>query len=1091
MPSPVSSRAFHFGLLLIATVAPLAAQTPTTGTIEGQVTEAGSGRPIPGAQVYLGNSPIGAIATAAGSYRIPNVPPGTVEVRTRFIGYSPISRQVRVVAGQVTRVDLELSVSALQLETVVTTGTGQAVATKQLGNTVAVIEPPRVAPINSTSELLQGREPGLVGLPSGGLTGEGSRIRIRGNASLSMSNEPIILVDGVRMDAAGGFGDNVGAGGGGVPSRLDDIDPASIERIEVLKGAAAATLYGTEASNGVIQIFTKKGSVSAPRWEFQVTEEAVTYPNKAYKPNVGFARDTAQANRLGVFYYGPNSSQRIQPFELIENNTVTDLFETGRASTYSAAVSGGNPVVTYFASARYVNENGPFGAENLGFARDRNRRIAGTVNLGLIPFDDLRLGVRAGYTDMRHQTPNNNNNIYGVASLAMFGKPELANCRESMTSATDPTFGVVAPRTCRGPGNPTGQIAFATVREALQVDTRQDASRFIGGVDARYTPWSSISFTGTFGVDVTNQRSFEFAPFGYNVDNFTSNRVTGDRSIDDRNNREVTVDLKGNWNTNFSPTLSSALVVGGQVFISETEVTGGNNFNFPGAFGVVPAGASPTIAERRLSYVNGGYFAQEQLGWREWVFLTLGGRYDYASTFGENAGGVFYPKASISVIPSDLPGWSSSRLSTWRVRAAVGKSGRQPGAFDKLTTYGPLTSQFGPGAVPGNLGNADLRPEVATEIETGMELGLFEDVIGLDFTLWHRVVKDALVSRQFPISWGFQNQQLVNAGELEAKGAEVSLRTFVLRRANMTLDLFANGAYLWQRVNSLGGAPPLKVGGAYPRYRNFLKEGHAPGALFGAKLPEACGLRPAGATYTCLNTGQLPYDLNRDGQPDTEAQLLAALAAPINPNNLNPIMVDEDRDGDLLDHYLGKPYPNWTGSFGGTFGYRGAWRLATLFEYKAGDYTVTNLTDAFRRSNPSIGRNTREAAQVEATLLNPASTAQQRLEAARKWAYELKALSPYDGLNQNEDGSFVRWREVVLTWTVPARLTQRIGGRDMEISLTGRNLKLWTNYTGIDPEANAVGRTGAGGLDNNYLDAVDAFGFPLPRRFGLSVRLGY
>jgi TonB-dependent starch-binding outer membrane protein SusC len=473
------------------------------------------------------------------------------------------------------------------------------------------------------------------------------------------------------------------------------------------------------------------------------------------------------------------------------------------------------------------------------------------------------------------------------------------------------------------------------------------------------------------------------------------------------------------------------------------------------------------------------------------VFLTLGGRYDYASTFGENASGVFYPKASISVIPSDLPAWRSTLLSTWRVRAAIGQSGRQPGAFDKLTTYGPLASQFGPGAVPGNLGNADLKPEIATEVETGMEMGLFEDVVGLDFTLWQRVVKDALVSRQFPISWGFQNQQLVNAGELEAKGAELSIRTALLRRQDMSLDLFANGAYLWQNVKSLGGAPPLKVGGAYPRYRNFLKEGHAPGALFGAKLPESCGLRPAGKTYSCLGAGQLPYDLNRDGQPDTEAQLLAALANPINPSSLNPLMVDEDGDGDLLDHYLGKPYPNWTGSVGGTFGYRGAWRLSTLFEYKAGDYTVTNLTDAFRRSNPSIGRNTREAAQVEATLLNPSSTAQQRLEAARKWAYELKALSPYDGLNQNEDGSFVRWRELALTWIVPANLTQRIGARDMEITFTGRNLKLWTGYTGIDPEANAIGRTGAGGLDNNYLDAVDAFGFPLPRRFGLSVRLGY
>src|SRR5262245_41213395 len=188
-------------------------------------------------------------------YRLPAVPARQVEVSVRMIAYSPATKTVVVQANQTAQVDLQLTVSALQLDQVVVTGSGQQVEAKKLGNTVAVIQPTENTPVNDISMLLQAKEPGLSTITSAGLTGTGARIRIRGNASLTQSNEPIIFVDGIRVNS-----------GGGQTSRLEDIDPESIERIEVLKGAAAATLYGTEASNGVIQIFTKHGSNTAPKW---------------------------------------------------------------------------------------------------------------------------------------------------------------------------------------------------------------------------------------------------------------------------------------------------------------------------------------------------------------------------------------------------------------------------------------------------------------------------------------------------------------------------------------------------------------------------------------------------------------------------------------------------------------------------------------------------------------------------------------------------------------------------------------------------------------------------------------------------------
>jgi hypothetical protein len=455
---------------------------------------------------------------------------------------------------------------------------------------------------------------------------------------------------------------------------------------------------------------------------------------------------------------------------------------------------------------------------------------------------------------------------------------------------------------------------------------------------------------------------------------------------------------------------------------------------------------------------------------------------------------------SVSLVPSDLAAWKArpvaNTLSSLRLRAAVGRSGRQPGAFDKLTTYTSLASATGGGLVPLNLGNPDLRPEVSTESEFGGEAGLFRDRVSLTVTRWNRRVDDALVQKLFPGSGGFTASQLTNVGRLRARGWELGVNGYVVNRPKVALDLFANGAHLWQRVASLGGSPPIKVTPGYVRTRQFIREGYAPGSLFGAKILQPCSSYrdpAADARGGCLQPGQTPYDLNNDGQPDTDAQVVAALAAPRNPTDLRLLRADDDGNGDFLDHYQGKIFPDWSGAFGGNLRLGRGWKIGTLFEYKGGNYTITNLTDAFRNASAGIGRNNLPTATVEATLLNPASTAEQRAAAARDWL-GLVALSPYDGYNQNDPGDFVRWRELSLTYTAATRLAARVGARDMQLRFGVRNLLLWTRYPGTDPEANERGVSSslaANQLENNFYDASDTFGLPLPRRFSLSVRLGY
>ena len=1082
-----------------------------TGTVEGTVIDAGTRQPLAGAQVTIVGSSLRAQTTSNGGFRLTQVAAGQQQVRARGLGFTPITRVVTVASGETVRADFELARSAIELAAVVTTGTGGSVVeARKLGNTVAAIEPPPNAPIVSLSDMLQGREPGVVSLPSTGLVGEGARIRIRGNASLSQSNEPIVYIDGVRMNSGGSFGQGfIGSGGGGNPSRLDDIDPNSIEKIEVLKGAAAATLYGTEASNGVLIITTKRGTQGSARWTFSAEQAMTQYPKSRLEPEWGFVRSDTAAQRLSYFY-----GQQISAYQPFSENFATRAFETGQGTTVSAAVSGGNPAVTYYASGRAYNENGPFtgkrfdtpvNGQQIGIqSNDAARRYQGDVALGLSPFTTLRLNVRALYADAHNEIPQNNNDIYAPYTLLLFSKPQRAECNASMTSATDPTWGLTAQgsATCRGAGNPTGASSFATIRESLQRRQEQDARHFNGVFNARYLPSTSLNFDGAFGIDFTGQRSSSFLPFGNNVDQRTNQANDGDKALDDVSHQEITLSTNGTWTKDFFSSWSSSLVFGAQGFITRDNDESSDNQGFPGpGIEVVGGGSSPQVFEIFTQIVNAGYFAQEQIGYQDWVFTTFGGRYDYNSAFGKNTPGVFYPKASLSIIPSDKGWWSNRSLGkllpTLRLRAAIGKAGRQPGAFDKLTTYAALTSPNGGGLVPDNLGNPNLKPEVSTEWETGMEVGLLNNRLGIDFTRWQRQLKDALITRQFPVTGGFRRLQLDNIGRMDAFGWDVKVHGYAMNRPNASVDLFANTSFLSQIVKSLGGAPPLKVGGSYPRYRNFVKEGYAPGSLFGAALPVAC---PSGRTTSvdggiCLQPGQLPFDTNKDGVPDTEAQVLAFLAtAPANINVMDPLAA-ADSTGNRLNHYLGKPTPDYQGSFGGTMTLFKHWQIGTNFEYKAGRYTITDLTGAFRRSNNTNGGNTYERAKVESTLLNPASTAQQRLEAAKEWAYKLRGLTPYDGLNQNFSGDFIRWRELSLTYNPPPRIAARVAAQDMALTFAARNLKLWTKYPGVDPEINVFSRGGANatnaGTDQNFGEAIDAFGLPLPMRYSLSVRLGF
>lgn len=1097
MMRPMSARlrsiALHAGLsLALALViggAPAPAAAQATGTLVGTVRDAASQRPLEAVQVYIGGSGIGALTNAAGRFLMLNVPAGEVTLVAELVGYRAGSQTVTVTAGESTVANFTLDQTAIALDQIVVTGAGVATAKKKLGNTIATVDASELqdAPIANFSQMIAGREPGVVLAPTSGSTGEGARIRIRGSASLSQSNEPIIYIDGIRMDNS-----SIGGSGQGNATRLDDIPPESIERIEILKGAAAATLYGTEASNGVIQVFTKRGRAGAPRFSVQAEMAALREPTNRIDPMADFAARacddtgcTGADDAANLSEATSNIQSRwgrsVQPYEVFQENTIPDMFTTGLSQMLSASVQGGSDAFQYFVSGRYAHEDGAFDAQQqfpvldeFTPETDLDKRYSLTANFTVIPSSKIRIGVSTLYSDLEHHSPDNGNNIYGVFSSMMMSQLRLATS-----------------------DNLYGAPAFGTTREFMYKQNVANSNHFAGSATVGFTPTDEFRLDATFGVDFSADNQTVFQPYAYNVDDFTSSDIAGYRDASERRTREITADLKGSHVKTFG-NIENTFLFGGQGFIRQRQTTGGRGSDFPGpGLETLSAIASQETYESWLRVTQIGGYLQDQVGINDWIFMTVGGRWDANSAFGENFNTAFYPKASISLVPSQGLGWSNSTISTFRIRSAIGKSGLQPGAFDKFTTFSPQPSELGPGVQPQNLGNDDLKPEVSTEFEIGAELGLFNDRASLDVTYWNRKVTDAMVDRQFPVSGGFRANQLDNIGEMQAHGIEVNLRGTVIQREGFSLNMFANTAYLHEEITDMGGAPSLKTGGSYPRYRNYLTEGYSPGAFFGAKIPD-----------------NLQYPINIDGSctEPTQAELLDYFSVPRNPSEFKPLVYGTDATnntlGDIvpgalasnncgdglspIETYLGKPTPDFAGSFGFNAAFGGSWELSSLFEYKMGDYFVQDLSGMFRRANAVIGRNTPRAAELNSILQNPASSAEQRIDAAVAWEREVEGLSPMSGLNGVYDASWIRWRELSLSYRMPTDLIETLGLSTATLSLGVRNLQLFMlgDYPGVDPEGNVIGRRN-GGLDSNFLDSTEGWNIPIPRRFSFSTRVTF
>ncbi len=1005
-------------LLAAAAARPAAAQQPALGqgVVTGTVVAEGTQRPVADAQVSVEGTALGAATDAAGRFRVAGLPEGEVRLVVRRIGFQP--RTVTARAGA-TNLRLVLTERVLELNQVVVTGVAGVAERRAIGNAVSTINTAQIAatqPVRNVQDLLTGRASGVSVVGSSGQAGTGSRIRVRGASSLSLANDPLIYVDGVRVDNAQATGPaNQGFSSASI-SRFNDFNPNDIESIEVIKGPAAATLYGTEASNGVIQIITKKGA--AGRTQFGALVRAGTNWIPDWQNR--FFTNFGAVPRAG----GPAAARdtvTLSPRQLNDSLNArygNDILRTGRTGNYQANVSGGSAALRYYVAVGRDEEQG---VERV----NRLNRTSYRVNLTASPVGTVDVNTSMGYTTGRTYLPVESGGG-GTTWATLFSSPGFLY---SGTAAGNPQLGFRS-----GPPN--------AYYEAYSV--YQDQNRFTGALTVTHRPAAWLDHRLILGVDRSaednQERQARNDVLGTRFSAFSG--LTGPNAgllaVGTRDVNIVTGDYAANLKVGLGRGWRSVTSVGGQFYGRRFVVRGDTAYGFPAA-GILALNAGATqiigIDDRYDNNTLGG-FVQEQLIWNDRLFLTGAYRRDRNSAFGASYPYISYPKAQLSYVLSEEPALRIPRnvVNSLRVRAAYGGSGLQPGAFDALTTYNAAAGTL----TPSNVGNADLGPERSYETELGLDAGLLDDRLGAELTYYDGTTRQAILSRQAAPSQGFPGLQFFNAGRVDRRGFEWTLRATPVRSRLATLDLQVNGSVNRFDIRDLGASTGL-AGDSVPFISLSGQVGHAVGYAPGAWWDR----RVVSGTY----------------DPATRTVPNATLRCDDGKGGSVPCYTGSALTAPRV--FLGNSVPTREGGFTANLGFLRDFRATAFVDYRAGYKKL----DGNRRVRCNLFSLCEENYYPDRFAGDPVTLAS--VQRGTAFTYDLI-----------RDASFARFRELSLTYTLPQAFARRARATAASLTVAGRNLYTWTNYTGLEPEASFNGGTRGGQFgqwEQNVLPQTRAF----------------
>jgi TonB-linked SusC/RagA family outer membrane protein len=744
------------------------------GSISGQVTDSATHSPLQGSEVYLtavGAAPNartqGAITNGSGRYTITGVPAGEVQVRVRMIGYEPMQRRVTVRDGAATVVDFALGQALLRLNQVVVTGVAGGVERRAIGNVVETVSAADVlatgAPVLNVEQTLSGRTAGLIVLPPTGQVGTGAQMHVRGVSSMALSNDPIVYIDGVRMDADAqqGPGQRGGAGVG----RLNDINPDDIESIEVIKGPAAGTIYGTQASNGVIQIITKKGKAGAPVWNFMARVGTNWMQNGGGRTQNTYALD-------------PKTNTIVS--ENIWNNYISrgngPIFGAGLAQGYNLSLTGGTDAIRYFASLGRDDDVGvvPWNYQ---------RKLSARANLDIPVNTAFKLSFSASYVPDVVRLAQGSINSDPFSNL-IWGSPLTLNAPQQGFFAAPPSV-------------------------ERQIVSRADNDRTTTSMTATYFPFTWLTNRLVVGIDYNSESNWTLIPLQpLGAASVLGSTGTGSKSVDEVGRTFTTVDYSASakYGTERLRLTSS---FGFQYYNSVVHDINATGVTFPATpITTVSGGATTTGSETYAANSEVGLYLEQQIAWRDRLFVTVAVRGDNNSAFGSQYKAAYYPKISAAWVLSEESFFKVKPVNELRLRFAYGAAGTQPGTFDATRTYSPdVGYKDQPALVPNAIGNPTLQPERSTELESGFESSLFGNRLELIYSHYSRVINHAIVNEPVPPSNGFPGNQVVNIGKVNAWGDELSATFHAVRGRNFSWDV---GTQLSDNANQIKDLGPFK-----------------------------------------------------------------------------------------------------------------------------------------------------------------------------------------------------------------------------------------------------------------------------------------
>ena len=1080
----------------------------TGGSILGRVTDSASGAGLRGASVRVEGTKVSAVTSDSGRFTLKDVPPGDQVLLVRLFGYRPTERSVTVVDSVSTTIHIVMASVPTVLSGVVTTATG--VQRKvEVGNDITSIDVDsvmKVAPISTVTDLLETRVPGLTVLHSSGTPGDPSRIRLRGAGSLQLNNDPVVIVDGVRVYASQsdtrnanlapshtGGGDQGSASGYAAPSPLDQIDPNTIATIEVFKGPSATAIYGSDAAAGVIVITTKHGHAGPTRWTLGLGQGVNwipgTWPVNYYR----FGSDNAVhtgANGLCLWTDLSCTVDSVVPFQALNDPRYTVLSH-GSDQTANLTISGGVPTLQYSLTGSAAGDMGNLKLP--GIEKQRFEQFYGPIPGWMVRPDNYQTWGVGGALSAQ---PSATARVTLTSSL--FNSTQQRSSLEQAIANLEGEY--INPDSVFPPKYGAQGFSLGT-SPLIQNDVERATDHQLASTNAltlSWQPYAWLPLSAAGGINTIQRTDNTYIPYGVNYG--------GAGSCDLGPANPCDKDTTGSYGLGRGTSQNNTLTVGTAIPLLRQRMTLAVGANYssestadfsaytnqlapgvsqPSTFPTPGANVNSTFNQQTSAASTYGWYVEPQLNFNSRFFVAPGFRLDggsggnkLSSSTGSLGGLSAFPKVDFSWIAVDRQGTRPllGVLTLLRPRVAFGLAGTQPGPADRLRLFNvgqfelsspggngslavntpyscnsTLTLDGGASTVPAvclnSLGNTQLRPERSTELEGGFDATLWQGRLSLTYTQYDKTRHDAILAIPVAPSVmslnGEQTSYEKNIGVIRNTGTEVTLNAFVLQSRALSWNVGANLSNDNNLVVRLNpGQAPFCLDGSFTQGGSCIKPGYP---IFGLWAPPIVFFA----------------DANHDGI--------------IEPNEIR-----------LADSavFLGQANPKYQFNLNtGLTLLNGRLSINATFAYQNG-LTQTNqgaLTSGVFVLLPNAP-NTPLATQAAIMAHCSGQAIDVQGDFSGQLERDCSDLVSNAGLTQT--ANTFRFSDLSINYEVPKSFSTLLRVPRMTLALQGSNLALHTNYRGKDPAVNAFSTVRAGD------ETADTGQIPAPRTWWLKMTMG-